>query len=195
MSTPSPAAEPVKGPELCHFCGSQVRRYYRVGSNIGCVECTEGVRWSLKNNPSRYFARTLVVGIATSFFCAVAYGLLLIGAQISFGAVFIGGIVASAMMGASKGTGGIRYRLTAVALTYLAGSLPWGFFLYDKGVPIWVELVAGFLSPIYRIQGGQGSVTSVIFLAIGMFLAWRIAGGTPAPGIYGPFGEKETLPS
>jgi hypothetical protein len=190
MSTPSPAAQPVKGSERCAFCAAEVRRYYRVGSAISCAACTEKLRNDLKTNPSRYYGRALLAGLAASAGCALAYGLLLIGARISFGSVFIGAIVATAMMAASKGTGGLRYRLTAVALTYLAGSLPWGFFLYDRGAPIWVELAAGFISPIYRIQGSSGSMSSVVFLGIGLFVAWGIAGGKPAPGIYGPFGDE-----
>jgi len=195
MSTPSPAAGPVKGTERCAFCNAEVRRYYRVGSGIGCLECTDEIRWKLKTNPSRFYLRALVAGIVASIVCGIAYGLLLVGARISFGTVFIGAIVATAMMAVSKGTGGIRYQLTAVALTYLAGTLPWGFLAYDKGVPIWVEVVVGFISPFYRIKADPGNLTSVIFLAVGMFVAWRIAGGKPAPGIFGPFGDERTTAS
>jgi hypothetical protein len=33
-------------------------------------------------------------------------------------------------------------------------------------------------------------MSSVVFLGIGLFVAWGIAGGKPAPGIYGPFGDE-----
>jgi hypothetical protein len=181
MSTPSPAAQPVKGSERCAFCAAEVRRYYRVGSDIGCAACTEKLGDDLKTNPSRYYGRAVLAGLAASVVCAVAYGMLLIGARISFGSVFIGAIVASAMMAASKGTGGLRYRLTAVALHVSRGKAAPGLLSLRPGSPIWVELAAGFVSPIYRIQGSSGSMSSVVFLAIGLFVAWVLPGGSPHP--------------
>jgi hypothetical protein len=77
--------------------------------------------------------------------------------------------------------------MTAVALTYLAGSLPWGFLLYDKRTSFWLMVMVGLASPIYRLVGSSGSMISVAALCVGMAAAWKIAGGDEPPGIYGPF--------
>jgi hypothetical protein len=88
---------------------------------------------------------------------------------------------------ASNGSGGLRYTLIAVVLTYLAGSLPWGFLLYDKGVTFWQMTIVGLISPIYRIQGNSNSMISMAALCVGIGAACTIAGGDAPPGIYGPF--------
>jgi hypothetical protein len=91
------------------------------------------------------------------------------------------------MRTAAKGSGSLRYRLTAVVLTYLAASVRWGFILYDKRVSFWMMAFVGLISPIYRIQASSNSMISVTALCVGLGAAWTIAGGDAAPGIYVPF--------
>ena len=97
---------------------------------------------------------------------AVIHGVLLAGAQVSFGSLLIGVLVGIAMRISSKESAGIRHRVTAVVLTFVAGSLPW-----------W--------------RGLSNSTTmSAIYLAVGMFAAWMIAARNVRTEIHGPFRSK-----
>jgi hypothetical protein len=73
----------------------------------------------------------------------------------------IGVLVGMAMRIASKESAGVRHRLTAVVLTFVAGSLPW-----------------------WR---GNGDFIAAVYLAVGMFAAWMVAGRNVRTEIHGPF--------
>ena len=134
MRSSSAAEQSPKGADLCVSCKQKVQTYFRVGSGLCCSACIPNLREALRTNPSRYYWKAAGAGIVASAVCGVIYGSLLVAARTSFGSFFIGVIIATVMRISSNDSGSLRYRLTAVVLTYLAGSLPWGFLFYDKGV-------------------------------------------------------------
>jgi hypothetical protein len=137
--------------------------YFRVGSQQACPACTEKFKKETRADLARYYRRALRDGIVVALAGGVIHGVLLYAAHVSFGSIFIGILVGIAMRIASRESAGIRYQLTAVLLTFVAGSLPW-----------WRSLVPfGALSAVY--------------LAVGMFAAWTLTARNVPTAIHGPF--------
>jgi hypothetical protein len=142
-------AAPAITKECCTFCNEVLHTYFRVGSQPACPACTEKFKQEKRANVARYYWRALAAGIAAA----------IVGSMIH--AVLTGVLVGMAMRIASRESAGTRHRLTAVVLTFVAGSLPW-----------W--------------QGG-GSLMAAVYLAIGMFAAWLVAARNVRTEIHGPF--------
>ena len=81
--------------------------------------------------------------------------------------------------------------MTAVILTYIAGTLPTSFLLPDNASPS-TRVVTALLSPMAHVETNVGALTFVVCLAIGMLAAWTIAAGNAEPQIDGPFQSKAT---
>lgn len=155
------STEPSEG--CCAFCNKPLRMYFRVGSQQACPACTEKFKKETRADLARYYRRALRDGIVVALAGGVIHGVLLAAAHVSFGSIFIGILVGIAMRIASRESAGIRYQLTAVLLTFVAGSLPW-----------WRSLVPfGALSAVY--------------LAVGMFAAWTLTARNVPTAIHGPF--------
>ena len=92
---------------------------------------------------------------------------------------------------ASKGTAGLKHRMTAVILTYIAGTLPTSF-LFPDNAPQSTRVAMALLSPMGQFDTNIGALTFAVCLAIGMFAAWTIAAGNAEPQIDGPFQSKAT---
>ena len=81
--------------------------------------------------------------------------------------------------------------MTAVILTYIAGTLPTSFLLPDNAPPS-TKVATALLSPMGYVETNLGALTFVVYLAIGVFAAWTIAAGNAEPQIDGPFQSKAT---
>jgi hypothetical protein len=164
--------ESLKGSEpardCCAFCNEILQTYFRVGSQQACPRCTQEFEQKMADSLSRNYRRALGIGIVTAIAGGAIDGLLLAAVGVSFGSILIGALVGFAMRVASRESAGSRYRTTAAVLTLIAGSLPW-----------WVSF-----------QGSAGMFMSAVYLAIGVFVAWRIAGRNVRTEIQGPFQSK-----
>jgi hypothetical protein len=156
-------AEPSEGG--CAFCSEPLHMYFRVGSQQACPACTEKFKQETRASLDRYYRRALRDGIVVALVGGAIHGVLLAAVHVSFGSIFIGILVGFAMRIASKESAGIRYQLTAVLLTFVAGSLPW-----------WRGLLPG-----------AGSTVAAIYLAIGMVAAWTVTARNIPTAIHGPF--------
>ena len=159
--------------ECCAFCNERLRTYFRVGNQQACPACTQKFKQEMRANLARYYRRSLGVGIVAAIAGGVIHVMLLAAANVSFGSILIGVLVGIAMRITSKESAGVRYRLTAVILTFAAGSLPWWW-----GVRTFVA------------QGSNGPTMSAVYLALGMFAAWTVAARNVPTEIDGPFQSK-----
>jgi hypothetical protein len=148
-------AAPAIAKECCAFCNEVLHTYFRVGSQPACPVCTEKFKQEKRANVDRYYWRALGVGIVA----AIVGGA--IHTQVSFGSLVAGVLVGMAMRIASRESAGTRHRLTAVVLTFIAGSLPW-----------W--------------RGGS-NLMAAVYLAVGMLAAWMLAARNVRTEIHGPF--------
>jgi hypothetical protein len=149
--------------ECCAFCNELLGTYFRVGSQPACPACTEKFKQEKAANVAKYYRRALGIGMIVAITGAVMHSVLLTAAQVSFGSVFIGALVGITIRIASKESAGIRHRLTALVLTFVAGSLPF-----------------------WRVWSNSTTMPA-IYLAVGMLAAWMIAARNVRTEIHGPF--------
>jgi len=149
--------------------------YFRVGSQQVCPACTEKFKQETRANRARHYRRALRDGIVAAIAGGAIHGVLLAVAHVSFGSILIGVLVGIAMRIASNESAGIRHQWTAFFLTFIAGSLPWWLGAFTSGVPRY-----------------SGTYMSAVYLAVGMFAAWKLTARNVPTEIHGPFQTKTT---
>jgi hypothetical protein len=155
--------------ECCAFCNELLHTYFRVGSQQACPACTQKFKQEMRANHAQYYRRALGIGIVMAIAGGAIHGLLLAAARVSFGSILIGALVGIAMRMASRESAGARYRVTAGALTFVAGTLPWAILL------------------LFGIKWTSGMSLPAVYLAGGMFAAWTVAARNVRTEIHGPF--------
>lgn len=127
----------VAGTDHCSFCKQLISgRYYRVNTAMACSACGERAHLEeTKDTHSRY-VRGLIFGIVGAIIGLILYATfeIVTGLIIGYVALAVGYIVARAIKMGSRGAGGRRYQITAVALTYVAVSL--------AAVPVYISIYA-----------------------------------------------------
>ncbi len=111
--------------------------YYRVKQAIACEACALKAKLEAPSDSHSAFAGALLFGIGGAVLGLIAYSLFSIetGIEIGFVSLAVGYLVGKAMKLGSRGSGGRRYQIAAVLLTYAAVSLsaiPIGIAEYAK---------------------------------------------------------------
>ena len=150
--------------ECCAHCNQPLRMYFRVGSEQVCPACTEKLRQKRSTDLAGIFRRAVFAGVAAAVAGGAIHWILLTALRVTFGSILIGVLVGFAMRIASKDTIERKHTVTAAVLTLIAGSIPW-----------WLS---------------QGSLLSAVYLAIGVFAAWRITARYVPLVIHGPYQTK-----
>lgn len=112
--------------DSCGFCGVPLQgQYYRLNGKMACPNCATRIQASLPGDSHATFVRAIAFGVLGSILGLALYAAVEIatGWTIGYLALAVGFIVAKLMMIGSKGIGGRRYQIAAVALTYIAISL------------------------------------------------------------------------
>jgi len=159
--------------ESCAFCNEPLRTYFRVGSQQACPGCTEKFKQDMRANLARYYRRALGAGMVAAIAGGLIHAALLAFAHTSFGSVLIGVLVGMALRIASKESAGTSYRVTAVVLTVIAGSLPW----WGRSLP-------------FDPEPRNDIVMPALYLAAGTLAAWTLAARNAQTEIQGPFQSK-----
>jgi hypothetical protein len=112
----------------CSSCkGPLGDSYWKWLNLMVCGRCRDGLERKLKESQSwRPFAKTLLLGGGAAIGCGIAYAVLVAvtKAQFALATIGIAIVVARVIRQASGGLGGsTRYRVAAVALTYLAATM------------------------------------------------------------------------
>ena len=117
---------------VCTLCNHVLGiNYYRINGAVACDGCAFRERQAQPSSHANY-VRALLFGIGGSILGLIAYATFTIVTEIEIGfmSLLVGFLVGKAMKMGSKGSGGSRYQITAIALTYAAVSLsaiPVGF--------------------------------------------------------------------
>lgn len=125
----------VAGTEHCTFCKQLISgRYYRVNSAMACSACGERAQLDKPKDSHSRYVRGLIFGIGGAILGLILYATFAIatGLIIGYVSLAVGYIVAKAIKMGSRGAGGRRYQITAVALTYAAVSL--------AAVPVYISI-------------------------------------------------------
>jgi hypothetical protein len=127
-NTPQFTTAEYSGPagDCCAVCQQPVTAYYyRVNGKMACASCAERLQRELPQDSHAAFVRGLVFGIGAAIVGLILYAgfTIVTGLQIGYVSLAVGWLVGKAIMMGSKGRGGRRYQISAVALTYAAVSL------------------------------------------------------------------------
>jgi hypothetical protein len=127
----------VRETEHCSFCKQPIgRSYYRVNTAMACAACGERVQHELPKDSHTGFTRSLIFGLGGAALGLIIYAVFAIttGLVIGYVSLAVGYIVGKAIKMGSRGAGGRRYQIAAVALTYAAVSL--------AAIPIYISIYA-----------------------------------------------------
>jgi predicted lipid-binding transport protein (Tim44 family) len=116
----------TSGSDRCKSCNQTLgSQYYRVNGATACSYCAEQLKLRMPQDSHQTFVRGLVFGIGGAILGLVLYSAfgMITGLMVGYVSLAVGYIVGKAMMQGSKGIGGRRYQIAAVALTYAAVSI------------------------------------------------------------------------
>jgi len=138
-------AEPAK-PGACALCGQSLGyTYYRLNDAICCDACGHKARTNAPSAGTAY-ARSVVFGIGAAIVGMILYSTFAIvtGITIGFVSLAVGYLVGKGIKLGSKGSGGMKYQVTAAILTYAAVSM--------SAVPIAISEFAKHPQPTVHTQ-------------------------------------------
>lgn len=114
------------GAATCKACAKALgSSHYRVNGVLMCSSCAERIKDQLPKDSHAAFVGGITFGVGAALIGLVLYVIfaLTTGLVIGFVSLAVGYIVGKAIVMGSKGQGGRRYQIAAVALTYVAVSL------------------------------------------------------------------------
>jgi len=175
--------------QLCEACGRKIGiRSYILDSKLVCERCSAAAH-PASQAP---FVHGLLFGIGAALVGLAFYATFTIMTHFYLGyvAFLVGWLVAKAMMIGSRGEGGTRYQIAAVALTYAAISLAsvpivlakvfqdaadYGTTTRIEWTKVAGKLVAwGIASPFLELRAGLWGAVGLVILLVGMRIAWRM---------------------
>jgi uncharacterized protein (DUF983 family) len=127
----------VAGTEHCRICQQPIgRRYYRVNQGMACAACGERMQHDLPTDSHGRFVRGLIFGIGAAILGLILYATFEIatGLIVGYVSLAVGYIVGRGIKMGSRGAGGRKYQIAAVALTYAAVSL--------AAIPVYISMFA-----------------------------------------------------
>ena len=181
-----PGAQKTSSEVKCSVCGALLtERAYAVKGEPACTRCAEAAGVPIDSHV--LFTTALVYGMVAAIGGCAFYAGFTIAFHFYIGyvALAVGWMVGKAMMAGSKGVGGRKYQIVAVALTYLAISLASVPIMiaeaYERGKDInWARLAPvlvlyGVASPLLDLAGGVAfGLIGLIIVFVGLRIAWRL---------------------
>jgi hypothetical protein len=117
---------PKLGTDVCKACNQGIAgHYYRVNGSLACERCVDQFKNQIPKDTHAVFVRGLAFGIAGAILGLILYSgfSIITGIEIGYVALAVGWLIAKAIKMGSRGIGGRRYQVAAVALTYAAVSV------------------------------------------------------------------------
>jgi hypothetical protein len=127
-------AEPSGEHVQCGICQRSITtEYWQCLGKILCDTCREGVRRSSEDAASgASFGKALLLGGGVAFGCGIGYAIFVGLTQIQFALVTIGigWMVGRSIQRITRGFGGQKHQVLAVALTYFASTMGYAPAIY-----------------------------------------------------------------
>ena len=120
-------AQPAPADVACDSCKRSVgAHYWQLGGQVLCDGCRAGLEQVARDvNTGRNFLRAALKAAGVALACGVAYAIFVAvtKVQLALVSIGIGYLIARTVQGVTRGLGGRRFRVLAVALTYVASSM------------------------------------------------------------------------
>jgi hypothetical protein len=117
---------PQSGGDICSSCKQSISgQYYRVNGVLACARCVDQLKNQTPKDTHSVFVRGLAFGFGGAILGLILYSgfTIVTGIEIGYVALAVGWIIAKAIKFGSRGIGGRRHQIAAVALTYAAVSM------------------------------------------------------------------------
>jgi hypothetical protein len=206
------------GEPACKSCGQAISgAYYRVNAALTCANCAQQIKDQIPKDSHSAFVRGVLFGVGGAILGLVIYvGFALVtGWMVGYISLAVGYIVGKAIVMGSGGSGGRRYQMAAVLLTYIAVSLAAvpiavsqhmkqrsvqqhaqvnGSTAVDHAPKmssvkaVGVLALLGLASPFLDLSDPAHGIIGLIILFVGIRIAWKITAGSPV-NILGPISE------
>jgi hypothetical protein len=206
------------GEPACKSCGQAISgAYYRVNAALTCANCAQQIKDQIPKDSHSAFVRGVLFGVGGAILGLVIYvGFALVtGWMVGYISLAVGYIVGKAIVMGSGGSGGRRYQMAAVLLTYIAVSLAavpiavsqhmkhrsvqqhaqvngsTAVDVLPKMSPVkavGVLALLGLASPFLDLSDPAHGIIGLIILFVGIRIAWKITAGSPV-NILGPISE------
>jgi hypothetical protein len=114
------------GGDVCNSCNQAISgQYYRVNGSLACAGCVDQLKIQIPKDTRSAFVRGLAFGFGGAILGLILYSgfSIITGIQLGYISLAVGWIVAKAIKFGSRGLGGRRYQIAAIALTYAAVSI------------------------------------------------------------------------
>jgi len=114
------------GTDVCQSCNQAIAgQYYRVNGSLACARCVDQLKTQIPKDTHAAFVRGLTFGFGGAILGLILYSgfSIITGIAIGYVSLAVGWIIAKAIKMGSRGIGGRRYQIAAVALTYAAVSM------------------------------------------------------------------------
>ncbi len=165
-----------------------VDRYYSFAGRVLCDDCARKIEAALAHPGD--LGRGILLAIGGGIVGGAVYYLVaaISGYEIGLIAILVGWLVGRGMQRGSGATGGRRYQVAAVVITYIAIAGSYAAFALRGSPASWstwiialaaAPLFAGFANP-------PGSLLSLLIIGIGLLQAWRM-NQKPRLQVDGPF--------
>ena len=154
------------GGEICKACNQTIRgEYYRINGALACSPCVEKVKQQLPKDTHAAFMRGILFGVGGAIAGLILYSLfgIITGIVIGYVSLAVGWLVGKAIKAGSKGIGGRRYQIVAIAFTYAAVSLsaiPMGIAQFVKEKKNEAKTTQSVNAPSSTANSGDSAQTS-----------------------------------
>jgi hypothetical protein len=193
----------IPSSERCGFCDSFLSgEYYRVNNRMACSTCGLQARQGQPKDSHAAFVSGLTLGAGAALLGMILYATFTIVTHFYLGyiALGVGWLVGVAIMKGSNGTGGLRYQIAAVVLTYAAISVAAVPILLaalvmhgqdvlsvlNSGGFLLRLLFVGLASPLLQFHNPISGVIRLVILFVGLRIAFRITRAKPL-SVDGPY--------
>jgi hypothetical protein len=207
-------AEFADNTPTCAACKQNLETEYfqLAGQNI-CATCAELVRTNQQRPTHADVVRGLLYGAGAAFLGFLGYSIVIwIGFELALVTIGIGYLVGQAVRKGSRGLGGRRCQIAAVALTYMAitfSYIPAGIRDFVKseeaeraanptepasavGIVVAVIFLTGtaLLIPFLGLSEGVGGILTIVIIGFGLHRAWVLTARDPRL-LVGPFQREQ----
>lgn len=181
--------------EQCKGCKQPISgSYYRVNGVMACEKCAQQIQAQAPKDTHAAFVRGMLFGVGGTIAGLIVYSLfgIITGIVIGYVSLAVGWLVGKAIRMGSKGIGGRRYQIVAVAFTYAAVSMsaiPMGIAQYmkEKKQKVVVTQPQGNVNSPSASSGGatgkpvSGAATAKEKMSVGAAIGALVFAGLASP--------------
>jgi hypothetical protein len=213
------------GPK-CAACQATIDRdYYHLAGQTVCPPCAEKARSDQQRPPNSAVIRGLLFGAGAALACSIGYAIIRwnLDSDWALFAIAVGYVVGKAVRKGSKGLGGRRCQVIALALTYVAITFSYLPVMFkeisqrgdakqkqeqksatpaETREPLTagnIVIVAAFTIglalavPLLGLSAGFSGIITIIIIGLGLMQAWRLTARDPRL-LMGPYEREGAAP-